>query len=81
LSWSKEAINSSTIQPTFNLSIKKIMKKEITYSQAQQKLEEIVAQMENNEIDLETLSVKLIEAKELVKLCENKLRNIEKVLK
>ena len=57
------------------------MKKEITYSQAQQKLEEIVAQMENNEIDLETLSVKLIEAKELVKLCENKLRNIEKVLK
>jgi exodeoxyribonuclease VII small subunit len=57
------------------------MKKEITYSQAQQKLEEIVSQMENNEIDLETLSVKLIEAKELVKLCETKLRNIEKVLK
>jgi exodeoxyribonuclease VII small subunit len=57
------------------------MKKEITYSQAQQKLEEIVAQMENNEIDLETLSVKLIEAKELVKLCETKLRNIEEVLK
>jgi exodeoxyribonuclease VII small subunit len=57
------------------------MKKEITYSQAQQKLEEIVAQMENNEIDLETLSVKLIEAKELVKLCETKLRNIEEMLK
>lgn len=57
------------------------MKKEITYSQAQQKLEEIVAQMENNEIDLETFSVKLIEAKELVKLCENKLRNIEETIK
>lgn len=57
------------------------MIQEITYSQAQQKLEEIVAQMENNEIDLETLSVKLIEAKELVKLCETKLRNIEEVLK
>ena len=57
------------------------MIQEITYIQAQQKLEEIVAQMENNEIDLETLSVKLIEAKELVKLCETKLRNIEEVLK
>lgn len=53
------------------------MSKEITYSQAQQKLEEMVAQMENNEIDLETLSQKLIEAKALVKLCEVKLRNIE----
>jgi len=57
------------------------MKKEITYNQAQQKLEEMVAQMENNEIDLETLSVKLIEAKELVKLCEIKLRNIEEIIK
>lgn len=53
------------------------MSKEITYSQAQQKLEEMVAQMENNEIDLETLSQKLVEAKALVKLCEVKLRNIE----
>jgi exodeoxyribonuclease VII small subunit len=53
------------------------MSQEITYSQAQQKLEEMVAQMENNEIDLETLSQKLIEAKALVKLCEVKLRNIE----
>jgi exodeoxyribonuclease VII small subunit len=57
------------------------MKKEITYNQAQQKLEEMVAQMESNEIDLETLSVKLIEAKELVKLCEIKLRNIEEIIK
>ncbi len=57
------------------------MTQEITYSQAQQKLEEIVAQMENNEIDLETLSVKLIEAKEFVKLCETKLRNIEEIIK
>ncbi len=53
------------------------MNKEITYSQAQQKLEEMVAQMENNEIDLETLSQKLVEAKALVKLCETKLRKIE----
>ena len=53
------------------------MSQEITYSQAQQKLEEMVVQMENNEIDLETLSQKLVEAKALVKLCEVKLRNIE----
>lgn len=53
------------------------MTNEISYQQAQQKLEEIVAQMENNEIDLETLSNKLLEAKNLVKLCETKLRTIE----
>ncbi|MFA9215442.1 MAG: exodeoxyribonuclease VII small subunit [Candidatus Methylacidiphilales bacterium] len=57
------------------------MSQEITYSQAQQKLEEMVAQMENNEIDLETLSQKLVEAKALVKLCETKLRKIEDSLK
>lgn len=57
------------------------MNQEITYSQAQQKLEEMVAQMENNEIDLETLSQKLVEAKALVKLCETKLRKIEDSLK
>lgn len=57
------------------------MKQEITYSQAQQKLEEMVAQMENNEIDLETLSQKLVEAKALVKLCETKLRSIEDSIK
>lgn len=49
----------------------------LSYSQAQQKLEEMVVQMENNEIDLETLSEKLIEARALVKLCETKLRKIE----
>ena len=74
-------MGNSTIQPSNNKINKLKMKKEITYSQAQQKLEEIVAQMENNEIDLETLSLKLIEAKELVKLCEFKLRNIEEIIK
>lgn len=57
------------------------MTQEITYSQAQQKLEEMEAQMENNEIDLETLSQKLVEAKALVKLCETKLRSIEDSIK
>lgn len=52
----------------------------LTYNQAQQKLEEMVAQMENNEIDLETLSEKLVEARALVKLCETRLRKIEKSL-
>lgn len=52
----------------------------ISYSEAQQKLEDMVVQMENNEIDLETLSEKLIEAKALVKLCETKLRKIEESL-
>jgi len=41
------------------------------------KLEEIVSKIESNEIDLEALSIKLKEAKELVKFCEEKLRIIE----
>lgn len=57
------------------------MNNEITYNQAQKSLEEMVAQMENNEIDLEMLSEKLIEAKALVKLCETKLRKIEENIK
>jgi exodeoxyribonuclease VII small subunit len=57
------------------------MQHDLSYSQAQKKLEEMVEQMENNEIGLETLSEKLIEAKKLVKLCETKLRKIEDGLK
>jgi len=51
--------------------------KELTFSEAQLKLEEIVSKIESNEIDLEALSIKLKEAKELVKFCEEKLRTFE----
>ena len=53
---------------------------DLSYYQAQQKLEQIVVQMENNEADLETLSEKLVEAKALVKMCETKLRKIENAI-
>lgn len=59
------------------------VKKE-TYEQAMGKLEKIVSQIENNELDIDSLSDKLKEAQRLIKLCKEKLydtdRNIKKIL-
>ncbi len=48
------------------------IKKE-TYTQAMDKLEEIVAQIENNELDIDQLGEKLKEAQKLITFCKNKL--------
>ena len=48
-------------------------------------LEQIVARMENNELDLDTMSEELKKAKQLIKLCKDKLtktdQEIRKLLK
>ncbi len=54
------------------------MKKELTYSDAYAKLEELVEQIERDTIQLDTLAEKVKEANELIKFCETKLRSIEK---
>ena len=54
------------------------MKKELTYSDAYAKLEELVEQIESDTIQLDTLAEKVKEANELIKFCETKLRSIEK---
>jgi exodeoxyribonuclease VII small subunit len=53
------------------------MKTDLTYSDAYAKLEELVAQLEEGNIPLDELSLKVKQANELILICENKLRNIQ----
>lgn len=54
------------------------------YEEAMATLEQIVARMENNELDLDTMSEELKKAQQLIKLCKDKLtktdREIRKLL-
>lgn len=43
------------------------------YEEAMATLEQIVARMENNELDLDTMSEELKKAQQLIKLCKDKL--------
>lgn len=53
------------------------MKKDLNYSAAFSKLEELVSELEDGNIQLEELSAKVKQANELIVICENKLRKIE----
>ena len=53
------------------------MKTNLTYSEAFVKLEDLVLQLEDGNIQLDKLSAKVKEAKELISICEKKLRKIE----
>lgn len=53
------------------------MKSELSYSEAYKKLEELVEQLEDGNIPLDKLSENVKKARELVTICENKLRQIE----
>ena len=60
------------------------VKKE-TYSQAMERLEKIVRQIDNNELDIDILSEKIKEANEIIAFCKDKLtkadREVEKYCK
>lgn len=56
-------------------------KKEIKYEEAVSELEEIVEKMENDELDIDQLSDQLKRAKELVKLCKDKLTKTDEEIK
>lgn len=56
------------------------VKKE-TYTQAMDKLEEIVAQIENNELDIDQLGEKLKEAQKLIAFCKDKLYKADEEIK
>lgn len=60
------------------------VKKE-TYAQAMERLEKIVGQIDNNELDIDVLSEKIKEANEIIAFCTGKLtkaeREVEKLLK
>jgi len=49
----------------------------LSYTEALSKLEEIVEQIEDDSIMLDTLTEKVAQANELIKYCEGKLRSIE----
>lgn len=55
--------------------------KKETYTQAMGKLEEIVAQIENNELDIDQLSEKLQEAQKLITFCKDKLYKADEEIK
>ncbi|MBP1613771.1 MAG: exodeoxyribonuclease small subunit [Bacteroidetes bacterium] len=58
--------------------------KKETYSQAIERLEKIVRQIDNNELDIDLLSEKIKEANEIIAFCSAKLMKadaeIEKLL-
>ena len=59
------------------------VKKE-TYSQAMERLEKIVRQIDNNELEIDVLAEKIKEANEIIAFCTEKLtkadRDVEKLL-
>ncbi len=57
------------------------MKKEPNYNQAYAKLEELVAQLEDGDIQLEELAAKVKQANELIEVCEAKLRKVDSEIK
>ena len=59
-------------------------KKKETYSQAISRLEQILSQIDNNELDIDQLADKIKEANDLIAFCQSKLTKadaeIEKIL-
>ena len=54
---------------------------ELTYADAQKRLEEIVHQIEENNQDIDKLCDLVKEAKELLAFCKNKLFDVENKVK
>ena len=54
------------------------MKTDLTYNEAFSKLEELLEQLEDGNIQLDELAAKVKQANELILICETKLRNVNK---
>ena len=54
---------------------------DVKYTKAVQKLDEIIAKIESEEIDVDELSVKVKEAVELIKVCKAKIEKAEMEVK
>ena len=57
------------------------MAKEIKYEAALAELQTIVHKMENDELDIDEMSVQLKRAQELIKLCKDKLTKTDEEIK
>ena len=53
------------------------MKSEINYTEAFEELQQIVVDIEEGEISVDELSIKVKRASELIKICKNKLTSTE----
>ena len=53
------------------------MSKEIKYEEALKQLQDIVEKMENDEFDIDELAAQLKTARQLIKLCKDKLAKTE----
>ena len=58
-----------------------MVRKDLKYEEAVATLEQIVARMENNELDLDTMSEELKKAKQLIKLCKDKLTKTDQEIR
>ena len=58
-----------------------MVRKDLKYGEAIATLEQIVARMENNELDLDTMSEELKKAKQLIKLCKDKLTKTDQEIR
>ncbi len=57
------------------------MKDDVKYEDAMRELERIVARMENEEPDIDSLGEQLRRAQQLIKLCKAKLTKTDKEIK
>ena len=57
------------------------MPKEIKYEEALKQLEDIVDKMENDELDIDSLSEQLKTAQKLIKTCKDKLTKTDEEIK
>jgi exodeoxyribonuclease VII small subunit len=55
--------------------------KDVTYEESIKRLEEIVAKIDNNEIDIDNLAITLKEAQKLIKSCHDKLFKVDAEVK
>ena len=57
------------------------MKKNFKYEEAVEQLEQLVRKMENDELDIDSLTDELRKAQELIKLCKEKLTSTDAEIK
>ena len=58
-----------------------MVRKDLKSEEAMATLEQIVARMENNELDLDTMSEELKKAQQLIKLCKDKLTKTDQEIR
>ena len=56
------------------------LRKELTYSEAMSRLQEIAAELDKGIVQIDDLGAILLESRELVQFCEEKLRSIDQAI-